>query len=284
MRYASLHPHIIAGKERVKKIHTARGVIESSAQIDERVTAMHFMRKLHVIAILATILMAQGVDGVETEKMDVILGKNGTAVKGKIIERIEGKRITVVMSNGQRIDIPFSKISEITTSDTDYEKRHLEILDSLNASRRPELSIVDKFVHLQFNFRYGEKSTAIGLFGMVGMLTNKDFSIGLGVGWDKHSDGTLLPILNEVDYFIPIGEWMPYLHLHAGYSIGWLKGVRGADHGGFRWGTGIGFQRAVAKQLSLTAQIGYEHQSVGGYTEQLGLYPDWMSAWVGLKF
>jgi hypothetical protein len=245
---------------------------------------MHLLIKLHLITLLAALLLAQAGYSDTAEKLDVILGNNGSVVKGKIIERIEGKRITVLMQNGQKISIPFSKIAEITTSDADYEKRHTEILDSLKQHRPTELSVDGKFIHIQIAYKSGKNSTAVGLSGMLGILTNQSFTLGTGIGWDKHSDGSFLPIVSEIDYYIPVGKWMPYLQLHGGYSLGWLKGLRSADYGGFRWGTGVGLQKEVNEKVSLTAQVGYEHQSVGKITPYRPSRIEWLSASVGIKF
>jgi hypothetical protein len=245
---------------------------------------MPLMRKLSLFFICAVILVVQSGFGAEAEKVDVILGTNGSVVKGKIIERIDGKKITVVMSNGQRVEIPFSKISEITTSDTDYEKRHREILDSLNANRKPALKITDQIFHVELNIGGDDTSNSVSLTGVGGVMTSTGFSIGLGTGWDQHDNNRFLPIFGEIGYYLTGRKWTPYMNLQAGYSVGWLRGLRKSDYGGVRWGIGIGLQRAIKDQLALTILFSYNQQAAGHYSDISVPYFKWISGSLGLRF
>ena len=234
-----------------------------------------------VILVLGLVLNSFGETSTTT---DVVLLKNGGVIKGKIIERIEGKQVTVETQDGERLQIPFKRIAEITTSDADYESRHTLILDSLRQTNSAPLAFTGTYYHARFAVNVSGDLTTYGVSGVVGIMTNKNFSIGPGIGWDQHKYGSLLPIYSEICYYIPSEGMTPFIYARGGFSIGWLKDLVGANFGGARWGFGLGLQRKVGTQHLLTAQAGYEKQSLTHATYRFGGYPEWISASIGLKF
>ena len=244
----------------------------------------HFLRRIILMAVVVAGLTNQVGFGAESEQIDVILGNNGSVVKGKIIGRVEGKYITVQMENGQQITIRFTQIAEIMKGDANYEARHRQILDSLKQHRSESQSVVKTIVHADLNIGADDTSSAIGLTGVVALLTRKGVSVGFGAGWDQHEDNRFLPVFGELGYYFTDGNWRPYLRLQGGYSLGWRRNLNKSDFGGFRLQFGIGLQRAMSEQLSLAVQFNYNKQSAGA--EIWGWVPqfEWISGSLGIAF
>ncbi len=239
--------------------------------------------RVGIFGVMIVLLAATVSFSAEIAVNDVVLLNNGAVVKGTIIKREEGKKIIVRMLDGKEISIPFKKISQITTSDANYEEAHQQIIDSVQQHRGTALSVIETNLHVRFNMRTGKNVTAFGVSGVVELLTNKNFSIGPGVAWDQHKYGSLLPIFSEACYYFPLEGIKPFLYGRAGFSIGWIKDLVGTDFGGARWGVGAGAQKKISNKYTLTAQVGYEKQNLMTVNPKLAGYPDWISASVGLK-
>ncbi len=242
-----------------------------------------FAGRLSVLAFVILFVAAATVYSADGTADDVVLLTNGGIVKGRIIKREEGKKLTVRTLDGKEVNIPFDKISQITTSDANVEQLHQLIIDSVQQRRGVPLTVIATNIHARLTMRTGKDVTAFGVSGVVELLTNKNFSIGPGAGWDEHKYGSLLPIFSEICYYLPVENIQPFLYGRAGFSIGWMKGLVGSDFGGARWGVGAGVQKQISSTMLLTAQLGYEKQDLTKYNPKLSSYPDWISATIGLK-
>ncbi|MEW6050668.1 MAG: hypothetical protein AB1644_06355 [Candidatus Zixiibacteriota bacterium] len=215
---------------------------------------------------------------------DVILLNNGAMIKGTIVNRVEGEKVTVRLQDGNTMDVPFKKIAAITTSDTDYEARHKTILDSL-AALRPAESHFRPMYQLQLGGQVGSEDR-LGGFAAVGggVMTPQELFAGLTVGVDRNSEGTYVPLMCELDFFFKGHSVAPFVFFSAGYAIGWLDNYPSADFGGFRIHAGLGVRLPLSPNVWLTGRGGYVSQQVGKSTTPVGTKMDFLGLSAGLLF
>jgi len=235
-----------------------------------------------VLAVI--LLLASNAYGNPENESVVVIVQNGGVIKGEIIERVEGEYIVVKRSIGAPVKIPFSKIAQIIPNDSKYAVEQGQYTDSIGPQGYDSLTMIFTFVHLQLHLRSSDEISAAGVSGVVGLLTNRSFSLGPGIGLDIHKEGSLVPIYTEFTLYFTTGKWAPFVYGRAGFAIGWLRGQHGANFGGTRSGFGFGIQRKAGRRSLLTAQVGVERQSLAREYADFVVYPDWLSFAVGVKF
>ena len=212
-----------------------------------------------------------------TEYNDVILLKNGGTVEGKILEIIPGDKVTIERRDGKELTIPVKKIFALTdTAGIDQRKHELELL-------APEKTTMTWQNVTMIGLLQGEDNTIFQVSVTNGVLFGERTFLGLGIGYDNYPSGTVVPIVVSGKYALDWGSVYPFAFLDAGYGIGWLKGILGADYGGLTFSAGIGVRLAVGPGAMPLMQLGYRRQELKSAGFETRSY-DFMTAKIGVVF
>ncbi len=213
-----------------------------------------------IVALASLVSLAGFSTTPDVSYADVVLLKNGAIVKGRILTQEPGKDVRIEQSNQVVIDIPRKKIALVTTTNSDYETRHRQILDSIAAGRPVEWTFRQLQI-LRFGVAMGT-SMVYGGSGTFGTEAFKGLYVGLSGGVERHSAGTFLPVTGELGLLLQPASPQLTLVLKAGYSLGWLDSQHGSDYGGARFGAALDFGIPVHDDVSLFAEVGYAQQQV----------------------
>ena len=99
-----------------------------------------------------------------------------------------------------------------------------------------------------------------------GVRLGKQFSTGIGIGYERSLFGTQVPIFAHARYSLLKGAWSPYLDGMAGYSVigNHLKYAFDKEYedalGGITIGIGGGVKLMASQRFGLTIGMGYRHQ------------------------
>ncbi len=199
------------------------------------------------VIVLLTNVLAQ-----ETHE-DVVYLKNGSIIRGKIIENLVGE-YTKIETVGRNVWV--FKVDEIS---------RIEMESLIPFSERKEL-----------------RSNSFVISAEVGMLANKSsnekvslqlissyqfrnrISAGLGTGFEVFDIQTL-PVFCDVRYKIFNGGVNPYVYAQCGYSIPLSKNqdLYNVDaDGGIMYGTGIGIRKNFSNGSGFTISVGYRYQQI----------------------
>ncbi len=186
---------------------------------------------------------------------EVVYLKNGSVIKGLIVEWIPNETITIQTADNS---IFVCKISDI-------EKVKREIIESSHNSDQHNLKIKTSPYESNIALGYGKSSGKYGLevvcFNWVyGKNLNKHHFVGAGLGI-RHFDQikmTMIPLIVDWRYRINDNEISPYIRLSTGYSLNVSNGI---DNSGFLVDPRIGFDVNL-KSVKLNLDLGYQTQQV----------------------
>lgn len=190
---------------------------------------------------------------------DVVYLKNGSVIKGLIIEQVPNVSIKIQTNDGCLFVYKISEIEKITK----------EIISEETKGYDPTSISRTKFrFFLESGYTFGKDDGGrLELLTSMGSLVNKYIYLGAGLGLNYYTDGnsTLLPIYANIRGYIPTGSIiLPYIDLKPGYSIG----LSDSNSKGFYINTTVGIQIH-----NFTVGIGYASQSIS-YDEDYHHYSD----------
>jgi len=82
---------------------------------------------------------------------------------------------------------------------------------------------------------------------------------------DNDNTVAFLPLYAELQFLPGTEEFAPMLYARGGYSLGWLDGTDGSDHGGVRLEAGVGMLKTFSEDRNgFFVQIGYVSQKISG--------------------
>lgn len=228
------------------------------------------MKRFFLIVVLLTCALT----GVYSQNvLDVVYLKNGSIIKGIIIEQIPNESIKIETKDGS---IFVYKISEIDKMAKDLSnKKSGNIFNSTNDE---ELSNGFKFF-METGYTLGQDNAGrIELLTSAGSLINKYLYIGAGIGLNYYGDAEdlMLPIYGNIRFYVPTGTQIhPYIDMKSGYSLGlttseekglYINATAGIQISNFTVGIGYASQ-------TLTYDNYYDDysESNGGFAFRVGL-------------
>jgi len=226
------------------------------------------------IALLVLLGFAAGVWSEESPASDegdystVVLLTTGGKVTGRIISDEPSKEIVIERKDGHQVKISDKKIDRISRSGG-FEDRQRVILDSVKS---PIIKRINPHVHLRLPTWKPTEQRVPGTKGdavwevsiTVGTMAAAGLFVGGGIGYELAIDyhESFLPIYGEAQYYLGENRITPFVFGRAGWSLGWLQGVNGANFGGAMFGAGIGVIMTMQDRAAITFALGYSHQGV----------------------
>lgn len=199
----------------------------------------------------------------QSNYQDVVYLKNGSIIKGVIIEQVPNKSIKIETSGGSVFVYKMDEIEKLT-------KEYLKAKSNNSQNNRETKS---KF---ELGYQIGS-----GDFGMdrlkLNVLTyysvSNSFSIGYGIGLRYYFDAEalLLPILADFNVNFKGDNVSPFLSLGVGYSLDATDSLEGI---GFLLNPRFGVNFNTSGKSILSLSVGYEMQKMDFYDYYYDTYSE----------
>jgi hypothetical protein len=188
---------------------------------------------------------------------DVTYLKNGSIVRGLIIEQIPNKSIKIQTRDGNVFVFSLDEIEKIT-KETEFKGIGKTDYKSEGFINFTELSFCPGVGKKQVgsNLSVPNKDYSFGIRTINGYQANSNFSVGIGIGFDKYEKESFMPITFDLRYSILSGKVSPIVIANFGYSVG-LNDYAG----GPIINPSIGFRIFISKSIAYLFSIGYKWQS-----------------------
>lgn len=219
------------------------------------------MKKIFLsLVLICTTIIAVNAQNLQ----EVVYFKNGSAVRGVIIEQTPNKLLKIQTSDGSISVYKMSDISKITKE------------SNLNATRSQTdglLSSNDKGIQsgykgfVDFGYAFGTGDFGVDRIEFLtshGVQFNPYIFAGLGAGINYYTDGELVgvPVFADIKGTFIKGNITPFIDLKIGYSF--------VDVEGFYMNPSIGCRFGVGKTSGLNISLGYVMQKLEYYSYYYG--------------
>lgn len=179
---------------------------------------------------------------------DIIYLKNGSVLRGNVLENEAGIKVRFEMIGHNQLVIPDSAIKMIM----------------MNQPKKPSgketlSSPVELAANVSF---YGGIKNSGGFTFVTSYLFPFRMSAGVGIGTEWF-DYQQLPFSADVSYCFLEGAWSPYLYAKGGYALPLSKKDKDYEpenYGGVLAGVGAGMRFNFAKRNALIFSLGYRYQ------------------------
>jgi hypothetical protein len=193
---------------------------------------------------------------------DVIYLKNGSILRGNILDTVTGINVRIEIIGHNQLLIPDSAIQLI-----------LKNQQKMAVGNETLSSPVEVAANVSF---YGGSKNSGGFTFVTSYLFPFRLSagVGLGIEWFNYQQ---LPFSAELAYNFCEGPCVPYLYAKAGYALPLSKKEKEYDpdnYGGVLAGAGAGLRFNFTKRNALIFSLGYRYQKTKTIT---GTYP-WYSS------
>lgn len=182
----------------------------------------------------------------QSKTEDVIYLKNGSILRGEIVEQVENEFIRIEISGGNVFLIDFNEVEEIKSEskktstyykESGYMNRSgLDVLQATNSSS-PRFYMVNGY-----------------------QFTPK-FSAGFGIGFTPYNDPlTLIPFFVDFNFRLLEANYSPFFFLKAGYNFSVHHDedfIIDEHRGGLLFNPGIGLQFNLSSGLGWYLNAGY---------------------------
>lgn len=191
---------------------------------------------------------------------DVVYLKDGSILRGEIIERHENAFLKIQISGGSVFVVNMDEVDEITKEET-YTSRYFKQKGYVNYSGMERLS--------------GDQGADAMRFQMVnGYQFTPRFSAGLGVGFVNYHDPlNAIPVFADARFKLLKSNTAPFLFLKGGYnfSVNPDEDYPIEDHsGGLMLNTGIGIQFEINENVGWYFNAGYNIDKMEYEEEDFG--------------
>jgi hypothetical protein len=217
------------------------------------------MNKLILITFIIILIMIGNLHAQSTE--DVVHLKNGSILRGKVIESVTGDHTTIEIQGRNVLYIPDSTLK-------------LVLMDQKVPSRDREnkASPVEMAASVSF---FGGSNNSAGCSFITSYRFPFRLSTGVGFGneWFDHQQ---IPFIADVKYCFLKGSWSPYVYAQTGYAIPLSKSADDDNnwynqfteyYGGVLAGAGGGMRFDFARHNALIFSFGYRFQQTKTVTD-----------------
>lgn len=217
---------------------------------------------------------------------EVVYLKNGSIIKGVIVEQIPNVSLKVKTADGSIFAYQISEVEKLTKEEVKSIRNHSRFYSG-KKHFNTDKTRYKGFFELGGAIGIGDYGDGVFTASTThGYQFNPYFFLGAGIGADYHFDWETLfiPIFADVRANIIDGKVTPYVGMKVGYSI--FDGI------GFYFNPNVGVSCALSPKLGLNVSLGYnlqkadiyyflsagsttysgvETETIGGVTIKLGL-------------
>tara|TARA_R110002167_G_scaffold351737_1_gene564358 strand:+ start:6320 stop:7015 length:696 start_codon:yes stop_codon:yes gene_type:complete len=199
----------------------------------------------------------------QSNYQDVVYLKNGSIIKGIIIEQVPNISIKIETSGGSIFVYKMEEIEKLTREQ--LEEKNNDSNTTIRAKSTIELG------YQIASGDYGMDRLKLNFLSYYDV--NDNFSIGFGTGLRYYFDAEalLLPILADFKVNFKSNTISPFLSLSMGYSLDATNGLEGV---GFLLNPRLGFNFDTSGKSKLSVSVGYEMQKMDFYDYYYDVYSE----------
>lgn len=186
----------------------------------------------------------------QTETEDVVYLKNGSILRGEIIEQTNNEILKIKTVGRNVIVVKWENVERIAREEiphSDFGQQYFEKSGYV--------------INTGFDILTGGGTTSVGFRMVNGYRFNPQLSAGLGIGLVLYNDPqNLVPIYLDFKYKLKRANSTPFVFLKTGFSFSIMsdENLEVVDHdGGFMLSPGIGIQFETSEEFGLYFTAGY---------------------------
>ena len=216
------------------------------------------------------------------EMQEVVYLKNGSVIRGVIIEQIPGKSLKIQTNDGSIFAYEMDEVEKITKEQATYQRYGKQYSSGLNGNGAQRG--YRGFADLGYTIGTGGWSgtNRVEFATSHGYQFNPYFYAGLGVGVNYYHDAELVEIPVFADFRTDIlNNWVtPYVDFRIGYTVydrtGFYMSPTVGCHFGFgktalNIGIGYTMQKLPVDWYGYGSYYGSSSENIGGFSIKLGL-------------
>lgn len=216
------------------------------------------MQNYITIALATFIFSLMAFDGIaQSDKQDVVYMKDGSIIRGEIIEMHSDSIIKIEVYGGHLLVFEFKEIEKIQREGVKGGKGPFKYKD-----RGFMVTLESLLLWGQQTAYYGYEPTVGYSFSLINSYVFNQYAhVGLGVGIDA-IDALFLPVYLRGGGHLFNSPITPVYYADFGYGLLIDEGnVSAADsHGGWRWGAGVGFKLHTRSEVAFDFTVGLRFQ------------------------
>ncbi len=203
---------------------------------------------------------------------EIVYLKNGSVIRGIIVEEIPGKSYKIQTADNSIIVFNYEDIEKITREIVAHPKPTKQ---SSTASGSDKPSKANLYLGLSFysglNSDYNSKSS--GVEAILDYHTTPYITTGLGVGLDGYDGLSWIPLFAEIKVDLAPGKTQPFIFGRCGYYAPVQSYDNWRDYtGGLMLAAGAGIKTALGEKSSLIFKVGYRYLALN-YAEMMYAQP-----------
>jgi hypothetical protein len=207
---------------------------------------------------------------------DIVRLKNGSFIRGTIIEYIAGDHVKIQTVEGKIYEFPASEIERADAGSGGVTSVR-RIPKEYEIKTEGYYNVTS--IGLMFGSAMWGPQVNPGVYTVNGWQWNPHLQTGLGIGMEYFDFGGKMPITADVRFNILKGKVTPFFGGHAGYTVAtsktgrhwdwWGEPLNNRNFGGITSGLVFGFRSYCGPHLAITMHGGYRFQKFRSiYDEQ----------------
>lgn len=224
---------------------------------------MIYQRYFKPLFCIVLVMIPILVSGQSKHTQDVIYLKNGSVLRGEILQNNEQEKIKIRITGNNVFVIPADEIENITTE---------RIPGSKNFKDSGYMNLTG------VNFAPGRFGSTIRLQMVNGFQINPNFSIGIGVGYSAYDDPiNTIPVFVDLKFKALKANFTPFAYVKAGYNFTVIgNGSENSSnrieshYGGTTVDAGVGLQFDFSQAMGWYITAGYLADNLT-YKEKMGI-------------
>jgi hypothetical protein len=228
----------------------------------------------HRLLVILFLLIVPVVLFSQETQVDVVYLKNGTFLRGKIIELIPDSSLKILLTGMDTLAIDMGDVKVI-------RKESLPVFEKAGYEDDVKVWGYTNITELSIGFGLAEgldryRDTAVGV-GSVLLTTFNGFTfspaiqLGIGAGIELWRSRGFLPFYLDLRSNILKRNNSPFFYVNVGYALGWMKGQAGMGFGGATAGVGAGVKVKVNKRRIMVFSLGYRFQQTRQWITTYGV-------------
>jgi hypothetical protein len=192
---------------------------------------------------------------------DLLYLKDGSVIRGTLIESIAGSHVRFQIQEGEVRQYPIAEVASTKVSNRPHLLPHE--MNFIGFSHFSNIGVM-----IGRDGYYNDKGN-LSLQTINGARFGKHFSAGIGTGLEGFGFGTQVPLFAHVRHSLSNGAIRPYVDGMAGYSFiltprrnDWEDIDYQGTQGGFTAGVGAGIKMMTNHRFGLTLGMGYRFQQI----------------------
>ncbi len=206
------------------------------------------------ITLLTLILLTLNLIA-QTTYQDVVYLKNGSVIRGTIIEQIINKSIKIETADKSLFVFTLDEIEKLTKEEI---KTNLEKSKSNSHNKKSSITTIDLGYQIGIGY-YGIDRLRLNITTAYQLNSNFSFGGGTGLRYYNDYEATLIPLFLNIRRYLTESNVKPYIQVLAGYSFDASNDWKGV---GLIINPELGLTFKTNKKTSINIGIGYEIQQI----------------------